>query len=333
MNCVNTLHSTCSKICQKAHKSPLLFFTSSRFPCPPPHKVSHTTLLFCPLQTHTLFFCPLFSIFFPLLETWISKVALHLTRGAFSAWSFRELLTHFGFKTSLLMLDRLLLFFGYYLPFLHINMAVITQETEYFPHQNSWHTCSAFYLSSPEWGAVSIQMANHQGFYTFTRSKNAEQRSTFSIMFWTRAGCAGFAVRADFPLAPPSASIQEQDRDKDHVFDAWQHSQKGPKRKIMPCGQFRIIWVASGNHSWFLMSEVIISSLMVQRIWCCFWKWTRNTCLKTLHFWSRRFKRACFGLKQPVIFATIASDCKRLTWKWLENCDLGLRQNCFYLTV
>lgn len=67
-------------------------------------------------------------------------------------------------------------------------MAVITQETECFPHQNleqktAVATRSAFYLSSPERGAVSIQMANHQGFYTFTLSKNAEQRSAFSIMF------------------------------------------------------------------------------------------------------------------------------------------------------
>lgn len=176
-------------------------------------------------------------------------------------------------------------------------------------------------------------MANHQGFYTFTLSKNAEQRSTFSIMFWKRAGCAGFTVRADFPLAPSSASIQEQDRDKHHIFHEWQHSQKGPKGKIMPCGQFRIIWVAPGNHSSFLMSEVIISSLMVNRICWCSWKWTGSTCSKTLYFWCRRFKTACFGLKQPVSFATIASDCKRLTWKWLESCDLGLRQNCFHLTV
>lgn len=65
MDCINTLHSTCSKICQNAHKSPLLLFTSSCFPCHLPHKVSHTILLFCPLQTHTLFFCPLFSYIFP----------------------------------------------------------------------------------------------------------------------------------------------------------------------------------------------------------------------------------------------------------------------------
>lgn len=218
MNCVNILHSTCSKICQKAHKSPLLFFTSSHFPCLPPTRSSTPPCCSAPYK-HIPFFSALyFSFFFPLLETCISKVALHLTCGAFSPSSFRELLTHFGFKTSLVMLVRLLLFFWYYLALLHINMAVITQETEYFPHQNSEHTCSEFYLSSPERGAVSIQMANHQGFCTFTLSKNAEQRSTFSIIFWKRAGCAGFTVRADFPLAPSSASIQAQKQDKDHVF-------------------------------------------------------------------------------------------------------------------
>lgn len=91
---------------------------------------------------------------------------------------------------SLLVLVRLLLFFRKYLLLLHTNMAVITREAECFPHQNlekkkkkgAAPTCSAFYLPAPERGAISIQMASHQGFYTFTLSKNAEQRSAFSTL-------------------------------------------------------------------------------------------------------------------------------------------------------
>jgi len=105
MNCVNTLHSTCSSICQKAHKSPLLFFTSSPVACPPPHEVSCTTSLSCPppslcKQTHALIFIFFFNFSHFMLETRISKVALHLTCGAFSASSFTELLTCFGFRST-----------------------------------------------------------------------------------------------------------------------------------------------------------------------------------------------------------------------------------------
>lgn len=144
---------------------------------------------------------------------------------AFSASSFTELSTCFGFRT--------LLSGGTCQIVLLILFTVISHKYG-CNHPRDWMfstsklrakkaapTRSAFYLSSPERGAVSIQMANHQGFYTFTLSKNAEQRSAFSIMFWKRAGSAGFTVRADFPLARPSASLRERDRDKDHISDAW----------------------------------------------------------------------------------------------------------------
>lgn len=135
-------------------------------------------------------------------------------------------------------------------------MAVITWETECFPHKKSEQkkfapTCSAFYLSSHEWGALSIQMANHQGFYTFTLSKNTEERSAFSIMFWKRAGCSGFNVRADFPLAQSSASLREWDRDRDHISATWKHFPKASKGAMVPYEWCRISWIASGSHSLF----------------------------------------------------------------------------------
>lgn len=98
MNCVNTPHSTCSSICQTAHKSPLLFFTSSCFACPPPHEVPSTTSLSCsPPSLHKQADAPFFSCWrhaFPK-----SLCTLHAV--PFSVSSFPELWTRFSLRAPL----------------------------------------------------------------------------------------------------------------------------------------------------------------------------------------------------------------------------------------
>lgn len=324
MNCVNTPHSTCSSICQTAHKSPLLFFTSSRFACSPSHEVPSTTSLSCsPPSLHKQADAPFFSCWrhaFPKLLCTSHAVP-------FSASSFPELWTRFSLRAPLAAGACQIIV---------VLLKIFTVITHKYGsnHPRGWM------LSTSKLGAKKKKKKGlHPHALPFTcLPLNGEQFPSrwqaikgFTLLHLVKM------LNKEVPFPPCS--------EREQAVLVLPREQISPWHDLPPASRSRaetatalLLHCTSPQRQSLLVSDVTIPSSpsrVCSTRWCS-WKWAGSVCWEAWYFWSRRLRTACFWLcelQQPGSVAAIASDCKRLTWKRMGGCDLGLRQNWFCLTV
>lgn len=225
----------------------------------------------------------------------------------------------------LLVLVRLLLFFWKYLLLLHINMAVITRESECFPHQNLEQKKKKKRLHPHALPFTCLPLNGEQFPSRWQAIKG------FTLLHLVKM------LNKEVPFPPCS--------EREQAVLVLPREQISPWHDLPPASRSRaetatalLLHCTSPQRQSLLVSDVTIPSSpsrVCSTRWCS-WKWAGSVCWEAWCFWSRRLRTACFWLcelQQPGSVAAIASDCKRLTWKRMGGCDLGLRQNWFCLTV
>lgn len=120
------------------------------------------------------------------------------------ASSFTELLAHFGFRTPLGACQIIVVLLMLFTVIAHKHGTNHPRDwmfpTSKLRAENAAPICSAFYLTCSAWRPISIQMASHQGFYTFTLSKNAEQKKSIFHHVLKESRLCWLCHESRFPL-------------------------------------------------------------------------------------------------------------------------------------